>query len=409
MIDRKSLSLVLKAVAEVMKAALSVRDDRLEQLERSLKEIPAGPRGERGERGEKGEKGDSIPGPAPDAEFLRKLVYDEIGKIPLPKDGKDADPVDVDAIRRDVLSQIPKPKDGQDGKDADIEAIRRQIASEVQKSVAAIPPAKDGKDANPVDTAAIIADVLKQIPTPKDGKDADRDAIRDFIVAEVRASVQAIPPAKDGKPGKDAEPIHPDTIALMVVQEVQKAVTSLPKPVDGRPGDRGSDGRDALEIDILPAINPQKSYPRGTWAQHDNGLIKSLRQTTASESLDWSEWNVVVPGSGPLDMEQSADDPRVFTFKEVRTGGQVFTKSFRIPFTIYRGVFRTTEKYMRGDQVTCAGSTWNCWVDNPTSTPGSDSKEWQLAVKAGRDGKNGEKGTPGEPGKPGRDGKDFKF
>lgn len=49
----------------------------------------------------------------------------------------------------------------------------------------------------------------------------------------------------------------------------------------------------------------------------------------------------------------------------------------------YRGVYQRSEDYKRGDLVTFGGSMWHA-TRNTTDEPGA-SRDWQLAVKKGRD------------------------
>jgi hypothetical protein len=154
--------------------------------------------------------------------------------------GKNADPVDVDAVVAKVVALVPRPSNG---KDADPEMVKTEVA----KAVAAIPKPADGRDADPVDLNALVAAVLAEVPPAKDGKDADPE----FIRAEVARAVAALPTPKDGENGKDAEPVDTASIAAevralvrdgrdadpeFIRSEVAKAVAAIPKPKDGEPG-----------------------------------------------------------------------------------------------------------------------------------------------------------------------------
>lgn len=96
---------------------------------------------------------------------------------------------------------------------------------------------------------------LESAPTPKDGKDAEPEQIREAVTAEVARAVAELPKAKDGENGKDALPVDPESIAAMV----REAVAAIPAPKDGR------DGKDAPELDpqavaaaLLPLVPPPK-------------------------------------------------------------------------------------------------------------------------------------------------------
>lgn len=59
------------------------------------------------------------------------------------------------------------------------------------------------------------------------------------------------------------------------------------------------------------------------------------------------------------------------------------------PPTSYKGVWSASERYTRGDFVTYGGSVWAAARDTQTK-PGFEqqSRDWVLAVKAGKDGKD---------------------
>jgi hypothetical protein len=134
-------------------------DEKSASLEAMIKAIPPGTPGEKGADGRDGRDGkDGI-------------------------DGKDGAPGERGA-------------DGINGKDAVIDT-----AAIVENILALVPVPKDGRDADPVDTAAIVKEVLAQIPVPKDGKDATVDT--DALVREV---VSLVPTPKDGRDGRDGTP-----------------------------------------------------------------------------------------------------------------------------------------------------------------------------------------------------------
>lgn len=93
--------------------------------------------------------------------------------VPAPKDGRDA-VVDVEAVALKAAALIRVPKDGADGRDgssvtaADLQPV---IFSEVTKAVSSIPVPRDGKDAEPVDLDAIAVKAAALVPQPRDGAD----------------------------------------------------------------------------------------------------------------------------------------------------------------------------------------------------------------------------------------------
>jgi hypothetical protein len=205
-------------------------------------------------------------------------------------------------------------------------------------------------------------------------------------------------PGIAGRDGKDGESIHPDTVELMVRRAVDTAVAAIPKAKDGEPG------RDAIQIEVLPAIDPQKSYPRGTYALYRGGEMRANRNTTPGETIDTTEWDVVKNGVAGFDMTQ-ADDMRTYSFVIESTNGTKTLKTFRSPVMIYREIYRDDTEYQRGDCVTYSGTVWHCCVDSTKGrTPGMNL-DWKMIVKRGGDGKTvvGPEGPKGKDGKDGRD------
>lgn len=222
------------------------------------------------------------------------------------------------------------------------------------------PSGERGEKGESVNIADVVSTVLAQIPKPEDGKNG-----------------------ADGKDGADGA-----------------------KGDRGDKGDAGRDGRDALQIDILPAIDLSKSYPRGTFARFDGGIIRSYRDTIPGEEFDKAGWEVVVAGIADIEVGVS-DDCRLVTVSTRTTGDRApYTKCFNVPAMLYRGVFRPTDSYVKGDVVTYGGSTWYCKKDTQ-QTPRDNAEDWQLMVKEGRRGKDGSDGKQGDKGDPGRDGRDL--
>lgn len=94
---------------------------------------------------------------------VERAVSDAVSKLPTPKDGKDAEPADVDAIVKQVLAQLPAPQNGQDGAPGEngksvtiddvrpfleeaLSTVRTAAANSIQEAIKAIPVPKDGKD-----------------------------------------------------------------------------------------------------------------------------------------------------------------------------------------------------------------------------------------------------------------------
>ncbi|KGT86272.1 hypothetical protein NG99_26200 [Erwinia typographi] len=209
------------------------------------------------------------------------------------------------------------------------------------------------------DVAKMIADAVAALPEPELPALPDIGAM---VKAAVATEVSAISLPQP-------EPL-PDITAM-----VADAVSAIPAPKDGEPG---TDGKDALQIEILPCIDAEKSYPRGTFASHNGGLWRSFQKTTGMNG-----WECVVDGVTSVDITQESE--RRFTVTASQASGAKTEKMFSIPVMIYRDIFSEGKTYLAGDCVTWAGSVWYCHEET-TAKPGEPgSKGWTLAVKRGRD------------------------
>jgi hypothetical protein len=184
---------------------------------------------------------------------------------------------------------------------------------------------------------------------------------------------------KDGQDGKDGQSVS--------IEEVKEIANSwLAENIK-----QAQDGKDALQLDILPEINPSKSYPRGTYAQHDGGVFKSSRATDPIDGIEphRAGWDVILRGVSSIELEQL--DEKTLAIKSKMTGGTDHITKFSIPVMVYKKVW-AQGTYTKGDTVTWGGSLWHC-NETTESKPG-DSAEWTLAAKRGRDGKDVQKEAP---------------
>ncbi len=223
---------------------------------------------------------------------------------------------------------------------------------------------------------------LAAIPHGADGKNADPKQVLELVVSEVKKAVESIPPGKpgeNGKDGKDAEPFHPDTLRLVVRDEAERALSAIPKPVDGR---------DALDLEILSSIDESKSYSRGTFASHNGGFVRAIRQTDPiTNGLVEAGWAIIVEGVSAVVVSQLAD-LRSFSIGVMLTSGIMSVSEFSMPVQLYKGVWLDSKEYSAGDTVTQQGSQWHCNVENCKSKPGTNPQDWTLSTKRGADGKD---------------------
>ncbi|UJF37672.1 hypothetical protein JKV45_21415 [Pseudomonas aeruginosa] len=332
------------------------------------------------------------------AQQLRDGLAKSIAELRQPEDGKsftaeDAKPI-IDQAVADISAQAEERIDAavsaaekaaqdavekaaslrqpEDGKSVTIEDVRHVLDEAISESKQSIDVVvKQAQEA-----AQRASDVASSIRQPEDGKSVTLDDVRPVIEEAVKREVESLPRPQDGKS------VTVDELRPVVVDEVRAAVSAIeiPKPRNGE------DGRDALHLEILPAIDPEKSYPRGSYAKHAGGLWRAFEQTHGMRG-----WEVIVEGLTEYRIEQI--DERTFEAVSVLSSGAEVRKSVSVPVVIDRGVFKAGSEYKSGDGVTWGGSYWIAQKDAPEGKPGEPGSEgWRLAVKKGRDGKDGKNG-----------------
>ena len=222
------------------------------------------------------------------------------------------------------------------------------------------------------DIAAMVSNAVAAIPAPRDGKSVTPEDVQPMIQELVRNAVAEIPTPNDGKD------FDPSMLKQLVEQAVSDAVSAMPAAA---PGKDGADGRDALTLEVLPFIDEEKSYPRGSYATHNGGLWRAYEKTHGMRG-----WECLVDGVAGIDIQHS--EQRTLTLTVNRTSGASETKSFDVPVMIYQGIFKSGQEYLPGDTVTWGGSLWHC-DEQTQDKPGEEgSKGWTLAAKRGRDGRD---------------------
>lgn len=219
------------------------------------------------------------------------------------------------------------------------------------------------------DIAFMVTEAVAAIPAPEDGKSLTPEDVEPMLQEMVDKAFGAIPTPKDGKD------YDPAVLKQAVEEAVSNAVANLPPP------EPGENGRDALALEILPFIDEEKSYPRGSYATHNGGLWRAYEKTHGMRG-----WECVVDGVAGVEVERS--EQRHFTLTVNRASGSSETKSFDVPVMIYKGVFKSCQEYLPGDTVTWGGSLWHCDEKTQDKPGETGSKGWTLATKRGRDGRD---------------------
>lgn len=237
----------------------------------------------------------------------------------------------LDALEK-RLDDMPAPKDG---KDADPEAVVAIVREQVKGDLAELRSAVDAivipEPVTLPDIPALVAEAIKSIPVPKngeDGKSLTADDVAPLIRDEVAKAVSAIPAAKDGVGLAGALIDREGNLVVTLSNGEAKTLG----PVVGKDAEPAQPGRDGLGFDDM------------CFEEKDGRLYAVFRR------------------------------------------GDV-AKEARLPGISYRGVWKSGE-YLTGDSVTFGACQWIATQD--TDEKPGEGRAWQLAVRKGRDGRDGE-------------------
>jgi hypothetical protein len=237
---------------------------------------------------------------------------------------------------------------------------------------------------------------IEELPTARDGKDADMGQVRQIIgeeLAGIRSAVSAIQPAPElpDIPGmieegvkaavaampapQDGKSVTVDDVAPLIASEVEKRIGELPKPKDG------ADGKDG--VGMAGALIDRSGELVVTLS---NGETKNLGPVVGRDGID-AKGEDGKDGLGFDDLDVTYDGEKTITLKFTK-GERTKEFAFSMPVVIDRGVYREGNEYKAGDGVTWGGSFWIAQKD--TSSKPDTGDDWRLSVKRGRDGKPGE-------------------
>lgn len=218
-----------------------------------------------------------IPVPtAPELPDIASMVSEAVKALPAPKDGKDAEPVDMEAVKsmvgdavKEAVDALPAPKDGKDADPVDMDAVKAEITDQVQVERVQL------EKALAVDLPAMVKEAVDALPKPVDGKSVTVDEIRPVLadlvkeaVAEIEIEVPELPEwepileeqrrqvseqvtnafetfrrdafkeivAEIPAP-KDGKSVTVDDVKPLLSDLVKEAVEALPAPKDGKDAD----------------------------------------------------------------------------------------------------------------------------------------------------------------------------
>lgn len=198
------------------------------------------------------------------------------------------------------------------------------------------------------------------------------------------------PPGEPGKDGRDGTSVSLEDVTRSIHESVRRVVAELmPAPVPGPPGERGRDGADGRSLTI-DDVNPILEAVVDRWALAFERRAQDMLQRAIDKIPEPRDGH---DGRDGFSMEdfgaEFLDDGRTLRLTFSR-GEQVIERAIRIPFPLYRGVYRAGDGYQQGDTVTFGGSLFIAMRDTNAKPETDDS--WKLAVKRGRDGADGKGG-----------------
>jgi len=276
-------------------------------------------------------------------------------------------------------------------KHADIKAMMAEIAPVIREFTAA-------SLAPVMDKLSQLEKRLDELPTPKDGKDADPEAVSLLVaekmageLAELRAALEVKPKDGESVSNIDVEMIDGGATAVFkfTVGDTDH-VFEVPLPSgpagqkgdageagqDGRDGIDGKDGRNGLDVkDLFRADGGRLVAVMSDGTTKDLGVFVGKDGAPGADGAD---------GVGFDDMTCEVREDGVYLVWEK---GEVL-KEARLPVPVDMGVYKADTAYKRGACVTWGGSVWIAQKDDPAGKPDAPDSDWRLAVKRGQNGKD---------------------
>lgn len=283
----------------------------------------------------------------------------------------------LDALEKS-LDALPTPRDG---KDADPEAVAALVRDEIRGDLDGLREVVDGIEIPaipelpdiPAMVAEAVAEAIKAIP--------------DMVSKAVDEAVSAIPAPRDGTS------VSVDDVMPALEGRVQKFLDAIPVPKDGAPGESVTldDVAPMIEDAIAKAVSAIPAAKDGAdgvglaGALIDRGgnLVVTLTNGEAKSlgPVVGKDAEPAEPGRDGLgfeDLDFETKDGRLYAvFRR-----DDLVKEARLPGISYRGGWKAGE-YLTGDSVTFGACQWIATED--TDEKPGEGKAWQLAVRKGRD------------------------
>lgn len=249
---------------------------------------------------------DGVDGKDADMDVLKAHLEELVSAIPAPKNGVDGSSVaveDIEPLLRSMVEAIPPAKDGIDGVSITVDDVEPLVRSIVEATIAKIPTPKDGIDGTSVTVDDVVpmietkvAELVSAIPVPKDGRDAvaaTAAEIAELVIPEVAKHAESVIASWDKpKDGKDAD-------MDVLKSHIEELVSAIPPAKDGEPG---KDGKLPVVIDW-----EDKVYFEGEVVTKDGSVFQAIRTTGKQPGHD--DWNCIVMG-GTTGADGKSPEPR---------------------------------------------------------------------------------------------------
>lgn len=221
---------------------------------------------------------------------------------------------------------------------------------------------------------------------------------------------------RDGLPGPAGEPGPPGPIGPqgptgangLDGEKGERGAPGEPGPA-GTKGDSGPQGPPGLD-GLAGAAGPtgergEKGDP-GRDGQPGRDGLHGLQGERGPAGKDGRDGIDGKDGAGFDTWRTSYDGERRIVI-ECGSGDRQKTATIVLPIPIYRGRYKSGQKYERGDEVMHGGGNIYRAMQDTEEKPADDGKHWCLAANRGRDGRDGKDGAPGPQGLEGRPGRDL--
>jgi Collagen triple helix repeat (20 copies) len=200
-------------------------------------------------------------------------------------------------------------------------------------------------------------------------------------------------PGKDGRDGVDGKDGAPGADGVAGERGVPGE-----RGEKGEAGDRGEKGEPGLI---------GKEGPEGKPGRDGRDGLGGLPGERGERGIDGKDGSNGIDGKDGAGFETwlvGYDEERTFKFS-CGSGDRFKEFSFAVPFPLDRGVYKSDQRYQKGDEVNFGGHYWIAQCD--TKEQPEVSRDWRMAMRKPRDGKDGKPGAKGDPGKEGPRGRDL--